>query len=101
MLTEIHTRRHPDISISNATSNSYLIVSITGAMKQLSESERNAILTGLKANWEDLYHQYQGLSVVTDTLPKKHRKERLENEMKQLERDIQMMEKHATVYISN
>lgn len=70
-------------------------------MKQLSESERMSILSGLKANWEDLYHQYQGLSVVIDTLPKKHRKERLESEMKQLERDIQMMEKHPTVYISN
>ena len=76
-------------------------LTFAGAMKQLSESERMSILSGLKANWEDLYHQYQGLSVVIDTLPKKHRKERLESEMKQLERDIQMMEKHPTVYISN
>lgn len=74
---------------------------IVGAMKQLSEAERSSILSGLKTNWEDLYHQYQGLSVVTDTLPKKHRKERLENEMKQLERDIQMMEKHSAIYIAN
>lgn len=72
-----------------------------GAMKQLSESERNSIISGLKTNWEELYHQYQGLSVVTDTLPKKHRKERLENAMKQLERDIQMIEKHSTVYVAN
>lgn len=82
--------------------NAYIAESFKkGAMKQLSESERGSILMGLKANWEDLYHQYQGLSVVTDTLPKKHRKERLEFEMKQLERDIQMMEKHSTIYISN
>jgi len=70
-------------------------------MKQLSEGERQSILNGLKTNWEDLYHQYQGLSVVIDTLPKKHRKERLENQMKQLERDIQMMEKHSAIYIAN
>ena len=72
-----------------------------GAMKQLSDAERSSLLSGLNINWEDLYHQYQGLSVVTDTLPKKHRKERLENEMKQLERDIQMMEKHSAIYIAS
>ena len=38
-------------------------------------------------------------SVVTDTLPKKNRKERLESEMKQLERDIQLIESHPTIYI--
>ncbi len=44
---------------------------------------------------------FQGLSVVTDTVPKKSRKERMEAEMKQLERDIETIEKHATIYIAN
>lgn len=72
-----------------------------GAMKQLSPEERAAILDGLKTNWEKIHHEYQGLSVVTDTAPKKHRKERMENEMKQLERDIEMIEKHNVIYVAN
>lgn len=37
------------------------------AVKQMSQEERNQLISGLKANWEELHHQYQGLSVVTDT----------------------------------
>ena len=44
---------------------------------------------------------WQGLSVVTDTAPKKTRKERLEAEMRQLERDIETIEKYRTIYIAN
>lgn len=72
-----------------------------GALRKLSEDEREAILDGLKANWEDVHEQYQGLSVVTDTAPKKNRKERMEAQMKQLERDIEMIEKHKVIYIGN
>ena len=61
---------------------------------------REVLLGGLKANWEDLHHQYQGLSVITDTAPKKARKERMEAEMKQLEKDIEMIERHQRLYIS-
>jgi len=72
-----------------------------GAMQQLTEEERMGIINGLKQNWEELHHQYQGLSVVTDTTPKKNRKERMEAEMKQLERDIELIEKHKVIYIAN
>lgn len=72
-----------------------------GAMKCLTEEERYSILAGLKDNWEMLHHEYQGLSVVTDTAPKKNRKERMEAEMKQLERDIELIEKHKVIYLSN
>lgn len=71
-----------------------------GSMQQLGEEEREAILEGLKRNWEELHHRYQGLSVVTDTAPKKARKERMEAEMKQLERDIELIEKHSIVYVA-
>lgn len=71
-----------------------------GQMEQISSDEREALLTGLKANWEDLHHQYQGLSVITDTAPKKARKERMEAEMKQLEKDIELIERHQRLYIS-
>ncbi|KAI6649304.1 Enkurin-like [Oopsacas minuta] len=71
-----------------------------GALKQLSDKDRQAVIEGLKKNWEDLYKQYQGLSVVTDTAPKKARKERLEADMKRLEKDIEIMEGHKIIYVS-
>ena len=72
-----------------------------GAMKQLTEDERQGILNGLKSNWEEIHKEYQGLSVVTDTAPKKNRKERMEAQMKQLERDIESLERHRVIYIAN
>lgn len=72
-----------------------------GAMKCLTADERDQILDGLKSNWEQLHHEYQGLSVVTDTAPKKNRKERMEAEMKQLERDIDAIERHPIIYLAN
>lgn len=72
-----------------------------GAMKHLSDEERDNILDGLKKNWEAVHHDYQGMSVVTDTIMKKKVKERLEMMMKQLERDIELIEKHKTIYIAN
>ena len=72
-----------------------------GCMQMLTQEIRDDMLSGLKCNWEELHHQYQGLSVVTDTVPKKNRKERMEAEMKQLERDIELIEKHNVIYIAN
>lgn len=69
-------------------------------IKEIFSSIRQSIIDGLKKNWEELHHQYQGLSVVTDTAPKKARKERMETEMKQLERDIETIEKHKIIYIA-
>ena len=72
-----------------------------GALRCLTNEERQIIINGLKSNWEDIHEQYQGLSVVTDTTPKKNRKERMEAQMKQLEKDIEMFEKFTTIYIGN
>ena len=70
-------------------------------IKSLGDEDRKKIISGLKQNWEELHHRYQGLSVVTDTAPKKNRKERMEAEMKQLERDIEMVEKYRHIFIEN
>lgn len=72
-----------------------------GALRCLTTEEHQSIVDGLKANWEDIHEQYQGLSVVTDTTPKKNRKERMEAAMKQLEKDIELFEKYKTIYIGN
>ncbi|NWU90000.1 ENKUR protein, partial [Upupa epops] len=71
------------------------------AMKQLSDEERTSLLQGLKKNWEKAYREFQCLSVQIDTIPKKLYKERLESEMKQLEHDIELLEKHKVIYIAN
>ncbi|XP_040921736.1 enkurin [Toxotes jaculatrix] len=71
------------------------------AMKHLSDEERQAVLEGLKKNWDKLHHEYQGLSLVTDTKSKKAHKERLEVAMNQLENDISFFERFKTIYIPN
>ena len=38
--------------------------------------------------------------MITDTAPKKARKERMEAEMKQLEKDIELIERHRKLFIS-
>ncbi|KAM7369686.1 hypothetical protein PAMP_010990 [Pampus punctatissimus] len=72
-----------------------------GAMSHLSDEERQSILERLKKNWDKLHHEYQGLPLVTDTLSKKSRKKRLEEEMEKLENDINLFERFKTIYISN
>lgn len=58
-------------------------------------------LQGLKKNWEEVHKEFQSLSVFIDSIPKKIRKQRLEKEMKQLEHDISIIEKHKIIYIAN
>ncbi|XP_071591107.1 enkurin [Heliangelus exortis] len=71
------------------------------AMKVLSDEERKRILQGLKKNWEEVYREFQCLPVKIDTIPKRLHKEKLETQMKQLEHDIQTIEKHKVIYIAN
>jgi len=70
------------------------------ALDQIGTEQRAELLRGLKAKWDDLHQQFQGLSVVTDTAPKKNRKERMEAQMSQLERDIDLLERHNTIYVA-
>lgn len=72
-----------------------------GALRTMSEEDRETILSGLKKNWDELHHTYQSLSVVIDTIPKKMRKEKLENEMKLLEKDIDLLQRHQLIYIAD
>lgn len=72
-----------------------------GALRTMSDDERDAILNGLKKNWDELHHQFQNLSVITDTVPKRIKKENLENEMKMLEKDIDLLQRHQLIYIAD
>ncbi|XP_061441560.1 enkurin-like [Rhineura floridana] len=69
-------------------------------LTRLSREEREHILEGLKQNWEEINQEFQNLSVVLDSLPRKLRKEKMETQMKALEHDITVLEKHKVVYIA-
>lgn len=72
-----------------------------GAYKQLSEDERRTILNGLRHNMAELNKEYLGLPVMTDTAPKKARKERIEAQLAQFEADIQKFERHQLIFIAD
>jgi hypothetical protein len=54
---------------------------------------------GLKHNWIELQKAYQLLPILTDTIPKKRHKIKLEEELKQLESDIRTLECHSHIYV--
>lgn len=69
------------------------------ASKKLTEEERMELLAGLRANWNKIHHEYQGISVITDTVPKRTRKAGLEAKLTELEADIARIEKNKIIYI--
>lgn len=71
------------------------------ALSTVDANEKAYILNCLKDKWSKLHHEYQGLSVVTDTAPKKNRKEKLENAMSQIEKDIGFFERHDSILIEH
>ncbi|KAJ8925212.1 hypothetical protein NQ315_001398 [Exocentrus adspersus] len=67
--------------------------------RYITREERAQLLDGLKQNWEELQKQYQGLPILTDTIPKMVRKDRIESNLKQIEKDIQLIERHPYIYV--
>lgn len=95
-------RRNEEIKKAQEEYDRYIQENLKkAAMKRLSDEEREAVLQGLKKNWEEVHKEFQSLSVFIDSIPKKIRKQRLEEEMKQLEHDIGVIEKHKIIYIAN
>lgn len=70
------------------------------SLDQISDQEREATLNALKEKWDRVHEEFQGLSVVTDTLSKKRYKERLEGEMMVLEKDISLLSKHDKIFLA-
>lgn len=65
----------------------------------ISQDERLQLLTGLKKNWENLQREYQSLPLLIDTVPKMIRKAKLEKALKELEKDILMIENNPYIYV--
>ena len=70
-------------------------------MREMSDDERAPMIESLKKQWEEVHREFQRLSVITDTIPKRQHKQRLENQMKLLEKDIDLLEKHQIIYIAD
>lgn len=58
-----------------------------------------SFLKGLKQNWEDLQKHYQALPLMIDTIPKMVRKTKMENTLKDLEKDILMIENNPNIFV--
>ncbi|XP_023132226.1 enkurin [Amphiprion ocellaris] len=71
-----------------------------GALRRLPDEERLAVLENLKKDWDKLHHEYQSLPLFIETMSQKAHKVRLEEEMKQLEKDISLFERFKTIYVS-
>lgn len=56
---------------------------------------------GLRSNWEALQQVYKKLSLLTDTIPKKTRKTKMEDELKQIEKDMLFLEQNRYILIQD
>ncbi|XP_054287151.1 enkurin isoform X2 [Macrosteles quadrilineatus] len=69
-------------------------------LRYVTEEEREEMLQGLKKNWEELQKEFQLLPMVTDTVPKIKRKTQLEKQLKDLEKDIDLIERNPVIYVA-
>ncbi|XP_053624917.1 enkurin [Plodia interpunctella] len=67
--------------------------------KQISEEERQKLLQDLKNNWQLMQKAFLQLPMLTDTIPKILRKTKMEQELRQLEKDIALVEENPYIYI--
>lgn len=72
---------------------------VPDGVKLLSLEERMDLIKGLKKTWTEMQRMYQGLPVLTDTIPKKIRKNTMEMELRQLEKDILLIEENPLIYV--
>ena len=62
-------------------------------VRQMNEEERDYLSRGLRQVWADKYRQYQALPFAKDTALQVSRKENLERELKEIEADLEKLER--------
>jgi len=69
-------------------------------VRLMTEEEKQVLIQGLKAKWESVNHEYQAITHITklDTVGKITRKEGMEAELGQIEKDIERLSKKA-IYV--
>eukprot|EP00039_Didymoeca_costata_P019801 m.338989 g.338989 ORF g.338989 m.338989 type:complete len:271 (+) comp18622_c0_seq1:79-891(+) len=95
----IQTLKEKQKAKESALQTQQLQTQESNSLRLLSEEERLQILSGLRKNLDILTHEFQGLSMITDTAPKKARRNRLEGKINELEADIQRLERYQQIYI--
>ncbi|KAK0163674.1 hypothetical protein PV327_007330 [Microctonus hyperodae] len=65
----------------------------------VTDEERADLLLGMKKKWDELMKQFQALPFLSDTPPKAKRKSQMEENLKQLEKDIDDIERHSYIYV--
>ena len=68
-------------------------------MSELSASERSQLLRHLKVKWASVNEAYQKLSVSTDSEQKKYKKEAIERQLAEIEKDIKTLERGDVVLV--
>lgn len=70
---------------------------------EMDDAEREELIDALKAKWDHVNKIYQkmGHNVVFDTQGKVRRKERLENELDQIEKDIDLLQRGRILITNN
>lgn len=70
--------------------------------EEMSEEEKEELLYKLKLKWESVNREYQKIThlVNLDTIGQVRRKETMENELKQLESDIDRLQRAGTVLVA-
>lgn len=72
-----------------------------GSARAMSEEERDELLVELKMKWAKLNRAYGGLSFSLDVPSHQRKKEQLEQEMTQLEKDIKMLQGRQVVVVED
>ncbi|OWR50426.1 enkurin isoform X2 [Danaus plexippus] len=67
--------------------------------KLINEQERQALLKDLKYNWQLMQKAFLQLPMLTDTIPKILKKTKMEQELRQLEKDIALVESNPYIYV--
>lgn len=70
-------------------------------VRLLDANEKETLIIGLKSNWQEIFSFYQKLPLQIDTPGKIKRKTKMEEQLKKLETDIQMLQRHEMIYVSD
>ena len=70
-------------------------------LEEMTDHDRNDLLKALKTKWQSINSKYQKQThiVVLDTQGQIRRKEQMENELKQIEADIERLEKPGPILV--
>jgi len=68
-----------------------------GSMQKMTESDKQFLLEELKAKWQKVNEAYQKLPFTLDTPMRRMRKEKLEAELTQLEKDVETLSRKVVL----